>query len=163
MKSTTENNSDLVFKRWLADVREDRSLQYKYGERKNHIENLIAALVAEGVDQDDAQFLKRKVVDTLVTKEGMKGNGRHKGWKETAENDFDDAIQRAYVPALKKADLDYKASQTFKEDPNIVAWCKKKFGSNVHILTIKEVHTPGTALRFMFVNEFYNRNTGGRL
>ncbi len=163
MKSTTENDINAIFKRWAADVREDRSLQYKYGERRKHIENLVTAMVLENIPQDEAQMLKRRVIDILVTKEGMKGNGRHKGWKETAETDYDDAIQRAYVPALKKADADFKTSQTFKEDPNIVAWCKQKFGPNVSILTIKEVHTTGTMLRSMFVNEWHNRNTGGKL
>lgn len=156
-------SADLIFKRWVASVREDRLSQYQYGERKKHIDNLIGALFANGVPQDEAEFLKRKVVETLVTKEGMKGNGKYRGWKENAEADFDDAIQLAYVPEFQKEKKSYQMSKTFTEDPNIVKWCKDTFGADVDTFTLKEAHTIGNTLNIMFLNSFYKRNTGGRL
>jgi hypothetical protein len=168
MQSSNQNKptAEDIFKRWCASLHEDKSLQYKYGERRKHLERLIGGFKRNGIEQDDAQLMKRKVVEQLVSKKGMKESGRggeYSNWKENAENDFDDVIQLAYVPEYQTEDLHYKVSQTFKEDPNIVAWCKQKFGPNVSILTIKEVHTTGSMLRSMFVNEWHNRNTGGKL
>ena len=129
MDSSNEKKLDSgeVFDRWVADVREDRSARYTYQDRTRHLENLMGYLKMHDVSKDDAQFLKRKVVEILVTKEGMKNNGKHKGWKENTENDFDDLIQRTYVEGLRPTEIKaIRGSQGY--DPKIVTWCKSNYG-----------------------------------
>jgi hypothetical protein len=142
MESSKENklSAQEVLKKWTSDVRQDISSRYTYGNRKEHIENLMGYLKMHDVDKDDAQFLKNKVVEVLVTEEGRKGKGKHKGWKENVENDFDDAIQQAYVPGLSSEIKPIKTAQGY--DPRIYNWCKAKFGNHVGENIIKAAHQP---------------------
>lgn len=161
MSDSTGNKMDRegVFKFWLSVIRSDKALRYKYGERKKHIQNLISGLLDNDISQDDAEFLKRRVVEALVTKEGMSDKGEYKGWKKNAEEDFDDAIQQGYVGAKirKKKELE----SSFDEDPIVVRWCKDTFGNDVDLFTIKEAHTPFTVLRSNFLKSMV-KSAGGR-
>lgn len=163
MQSLNEKklDADEVFKRWLADVREDNHTRYTRSDRKRHLENLMGYLQMYNVPQDDAQFLKKKVVEALVTKEGMRGQGKYQNWRENTENDFDDLIQKTYVPAPSVKIEPLKAAQSY--DPLIVNWCKKKYGDHVGEEFIKAAHQPLHVLWCMCLNETFNRNTGGRL
>ena len=151
-----------IFKRWVADIRSDADGRYSYRNRTKHIELLIGYFKQHGVDQDSAQSLKRKVVEILVTPEGMRGKDKHKGWKENTENDFDDAIQMAYVPGVSTLKVEHlKGAHGF--DPNVVAWAKNKFGKNVDEEILKACHQPMNVYQLMFINDFFKRNTGGTL
>lgn len=163
MKSLNENklDADKVFSRWLAEVREDKSSQYSYGERKKHVQNLMGFLKHHDVSQNDAQMLKRKVVESLVTPDGLKGRDKYKGWKESVENDFDDAVQIAHVPALSASIEPLKNVQGY--DPMIIDWCKRKYGEDVGDEFIKAAHQPLHVIWCMCINECLNRNTGERL
>lgn len=163
MQSSNDiKTEDDAYNRWIADVREDIGSRYGYQDRKKHIEILMGYLKMYNISMDDAQFLKKRVVEALVTKEGMKGNGKHKGWKENTEADFDDAIQKAYVPGLEK--IDFKPLKNAQgHDPRIVQWAKKKFGEQIGEEIVVAAHQPMHALWMMFMNDHYNRDTGGIL
>lgn len=154
-------DSDEVFARWLADVRVDSSKRYTRAHRKEHLAALMGYLKMHDIPQDDAQFLKRKVVEALVTKEGMRGQGKYKNWKENTEEDFDDLIQHTYVPALSVKIEPVKSAQGY--DPVLVKWCKQRFGDSVGEELIKAAHQPLHMLWCMAINETFNRNTGGKL
>ena len=149
-----------IFTKWLSEVRENNLARYGRDDRKRHLSDLVNAMKLNGIPQDELYFLKKKVVLTLVTEEGLKGRGKHKGWKENTEADFEDEIQRVYVASYRAKEQSSKLVQTFSEDPNIIDWCRKTFGPNVDAFTIKEAHGPNTMLYFRFVDEYHNRNTG---
>jgi hypothetical protein len=158
--NVTKKTETDAFNRWIADVREDIGSRYGYEDRKKHIQILMGYLVEYGIAMDDAQFLKKRVVEALVTKEGMKGKGKHSGWKENTEADFDDAIQKTYVPGLKKAEfMVQKTAQGY--DPRKVKWAKEKFGDHVGEDIIIAVHQPLHLFWIMFMREYHKINTEG--
>ena len=164
MTSSNENKPDVfeVFNRWAADVRKDKLSQYKYGERKAHVQNLIGYLKQYDIDKDDAVMLKRKVVEVLVHEKGMAGKDKYKGWKENVETDFEDAISIAYTPGLEKTNFQpLRNAQGY--DPRIVKWAKQKFGDQIGEDIVQAAHQPMHALWMMFMNDHYNRDTGGIL
>lgn len=142
MESLTEKKLDEteVFNRWLADVREDKGSRYTYEDRKEHIQTLMGYLTKYEIAQDDAQFLKKRVVEALVHEEGRKGKGKYSGWKENVEADFDDAIQRTYIPGLSVDIKPVRGAQEY--DPRIVSWCKTRFGDHVGPDVVKAAHQP---------------------
>ena len=97
-KNTNNYNEDEIFRAWLALIRQSESSQYLYRDRKEHLEHLMEMLVAQGIDRLSASSLERKVIEGLVHSEGMKGQGRYKGWKENVKNDFEDAVVYPMIP-----------------------------------------------------------------
>lgn len=156
MSEKTNKTLDVheVVKRWLADIRSDQSSRYLYGKRKEHIELLMQYFIEYQIAQDDAEFVRKKVVESLVTSEGMKGKDRHKGWKENTENDFDDAIQLTYVKGV-----DYSSSPDYKQDPDIVAWAHEKFGNNIPARALKDCHSIGNVLYFSYIEDLRRKQT----
>lgn len=151
-----------VYNRWLAEVRLDRINRYTRANRKEHLAKLIASLQEYGIDQIEAQMLKRKVVEALVTEEGRKNKGKHKDWVKNTEEDFDDLIQVAYIPVLQRTITPLKSAE-HNNDPRIVTWCKTKYGEHVHEDILTAAHQAGHMLWCMCLNETFKRNTGGRL
>ncbi len=162
MENKKLDNHECV-KKWASELRADRSAQYLKSNRKVHLENLMEYFTVHEVSQDDAEFTKRSVVEILVTPTGMTGTkAEHKTWKTNTERDFDDAIQNTYVLGLK--DIAIKPLKTAQGyDPDIVGWIKGRFGNHVGPEMIKAAHQPGHTLWMMFMNEFFNRDTGGVL
>ena len=144
-----------VMKRWLADIRSDGSSRYLYNKRQEHIELLMQYFLEHGVEQIEAQVMKNKVVEYLVTPEGLKGKNNHKGWKENTENDFDDAVQRTYVPA--PSSIEFKRQKTAQGyDPRIVKWAKARWGDHVGDDIIIAAHQPLHLFWMMWMKDQYN-------
>ncbi len=147
---------------WIAVIRKDPDERYTFDKRKEHLETLMEYFTDNEIDKDSAQMMKRKAVEALVTKEGMKGKGKHNGWKENAEADFNDAIQLTYVlPNVSKKLKPLRNAQG--HDPRIVKWAKEKFGEQIGEDIVIAAHQPMHALWMMFMNDHYNRDTGGIL
>lgn len=159
MSSLNESKMDEndILKTWAAIARQDKGLQYKYGARKRHIEDLVGALVSHGVSLSDAEMLKRRVVEELVTKKGMSGGGDYKGWKENVERDFVDALHIAYFPDFKSS-APLKSAHSF--DPRIVQWAKAKYGANVGSEIIKAAHQPLHMFWCEWFAEYHNLKMG---
>lgn len=151
MKKLDENE---CLNLWIATVRRDKSSQYTYNQRQGHIDSLMVLLTENGVDQDSAMMLKRKVVETLVSVEGMRGKGKHNGWKENTENDFNDAIQLTYVqPNVRVEFRKIKTAQGY--DQTIVNWAKEKFGDHLGQDMINAAHQPLHTLWNMFMLDVF--------
>ncbi len=144
---------------WIAGVRQDKSTQYKYGKRKEHIGSLMEFFTSNDIDQDTAQMMKNRVVDLLVTQKGMSDKDQYKGWKKNAQEDYDDAIQLTYV--MPKIPTNTKSR--LGNDQLMIAWLKAKFGNNISEDLIQAAHVPMHSLRLMFINDNYKRDTGGVL
>ena len=118
--------------------------------------------VEHNIDRDEAQSSKKKVIAVLVHPNGMKvKDPRHKGWKENAEKDFDQAIIRTYVQAPPPRITSLRGAQEY--DPDIISWAKNKFGKDVDEEIIKACHQQMNVLQIMFMNEYGQRKTGGKL
>lgn len=148
---TRKFTADEILKAWLAKIRQDKTSQYLYRDRKEHLEHLMVMLTAQEVEMDDVIALKRHVVAGLVHAEGMKGQGRYKGWKENAETDFDDAVQIAYNSEL--INMTTSSKPDYKQDPEIVSWVTKKFGNNIPPSVLKDCHTIGHSLYFLYFED----------
>lgn len=142
---------------WIAMVRRDKSSQYTYNERQGHIDALMEMFLQNEVDEDSARMLKRKVVETLVSFEGMKGKGKHSGWKENTEKDYEDAIQLNYVMPHAKTSGFKRVKTAQGYDPNIMAWLKKNYGPDVREDFIVAAHQPMHYLWLKFISEHFNR------
>ena len=158
--SVTKLNENECLRLWAADLRSDKASQYLYDKRKEYIENLVELFLANDVNQESACSMKTKVIELLVTPEGMKGKGTHKSWKENAENDFDDVIQITYVKPNVKADFKrIKTAQGY--DPKIVAWIKGKYGDHVGQDMINAAHQPLHTLWIMFMQDTFPKQLRG--
>ena len=146
---------------WLADLRQDISSQYLFDERKEHISDLMLLFTTNNIAQDDAQMMKNKVVEALVTKDGMRGNGKYKNWKQNAENDFDDAIQLTYVKPHVKTITSLKTAQGY--DPRIVKWAKDKYGAHVGDEFIKAAHQPLHLFWIEWMTDYHKLDFGGKV
>lgn len=150
-----KGDADAVFNRWLADIRADRKRLYLYSERRKHIDLLMGYLKENEVEMDDAVFLKNKVVDVLVHEEGQKGKDRYKDWKKNTQEDFDDGIQLTYVQGLGGS----LGSLSYKQDPEIVAWAHERFGTRLSAAALKDCHSIGNTLYFLYMEDFRRKQT----
>jgi hypothetical protein len=150
-------DADECVKKWASDIRVDRSIQYLKSTRKSHLDDLMKYFIFNDVPQDDAEFTKNAVVKILVSPTGMTGSKKeHRTWKGNTEQDFDDAIQKFYVPGL--VDTGFKKIETAQGyDPNIMAWIKKKYGEGVRKDFITACHQPGHQFWLMFIKDHFNR------
>ena len=120
---------------WHKDLRDNQEDRYKYKDREEHIEKLIKMFVIAKVEYDEAAAQKRKVQEILVTKEGMKGKGKYKGWADNVAKDFDLMLDQYYVNVdisnVKPLEDREKAPEwMFASDPDdrIKNWVTKKYG-----------------------------------
>ena len=155
-KKEPKLSPDQAVNRWGAGIRDDRSSQYLYRDRKEHLELLMTYFIDNDISMEDADtsYIKRKVVETLVHSEGMKDKGKYKDWKKNVETEFDDWIQITYVP---ESTIKLASKPDYKQDEDIVHWAKSKFGSDIPPQILKECHTIGHSLYNLFVDEFYDR------
>ena len=88
---------DDLLNSWKADLQEEGTLKYIYQNRKNYLEDLVMLFRKFDIDFEDAKMAKRKVQEVLITKEGMKGKGKHTGWSKSVEDDFKVILSKYYV------------------------------------------------------------------
>jgi len=151
-----------IFLKWKTVVqREVGKAIYLHKERLEHLEYLCELYRKHKIDYDDAMFLKRKFIEFVVTPEGMKGNGKHKNWKTTAEENYVGTLNEYYsdefetqeftAPSSKKTGYgegDYMPKMSIISD-----WTKQKFGKNWSESICLEAHKIGSVLNNMFQKE----------
>ena len=168
MSNKKEMNPDDLFLLWKKQVKEIGKSRYTSAERKEQIDLLCELFYKHNIDLDEAKLYKRKVVELLVTKDGMKGNGKYKGWKENTEEDFDATLISWYqgefevindttkIKELKKEQsIGYGNNGHIERHRIIVAWTKHKFGDNWSESICLEAHRVGSQLWVMFEKEVF--------
>lgn len=160
--------ADDVFRMWKVETKELGANKYAATERVELIDMLCELLRKYGIDIDDARFLKKKVIEVLVTKEGMKGSGKYKGWKETTENEFLDNLLVYYVDDFEivnsteqiknsKSRNQYYGEIGYMDRTQlIVEWTKFMFKKKWTESICLEAHKIGSSLWLLFEKEVMN-------
>lgn len=157
--STNKYSSDDIFNKWQGElVRENPTEKYKYSERKDYIQDLADLFKAGGVEFDEAKMYRTQVLNALTTREGRKGVGRYKGWKENVLSDFDQIMADTYVEIdLEKnvdSDGNLKVSAvTIEIDELISEWVMKKYGGNKYIM--QKAHDPSSLVFIEFIKDTF--------
>lgn len=150
-----------VFSMWKTVVQKEVGKAiYLHNQRLEHLEELCEMYREYKVDYDDAMMLKRKFIEFVVTPEGMKGNGKHKNWKITAEENYVGMLNTAYSDEFEKEDIASISSRSKYGEADympkmslIVDWSKQKFGKNWSESLCLEAHKVGSIINNMFQKE----------
>lgn len=154
-----------VFVAWKTEVEKDiGKARYSATERLEQLDTLCEFFVESKIPFDDAMDFKRDFVDFVVTREGMKGNGQYKGWKEKAAENYEGLMVRWYAGEFKSVDttrVNPNIKHTYKYGigsymhrmPAIVAWSKYRFGSKWTERICLEAHKIGSSLNLLYQKE----------
>jgi len=167
-------SADQVFTQWKTFCEKDvGKVRYTSEERLEQLDFLCEMFVKFGVPFDDAMDYKRKFVEFMVTREGMKGNGKHKGWKEKAGENFEGILLGFYDGTFKVVNdvgaisiknevktekQEYGHSDYMIRMPIIIAWSKNKFGESWSESICLEAHKIASSLNSIFVREVIDSN-----
>lgn len=167
--SERKMSSDECYIYWKSLAKEVGKVRYTSIERIEQLDVLCELFRKHGVDYDDAKSYKRKVVEFMVTKEGMKGNGRHKGWKEATEEDFVGILTGYYngefevvndttaTKQTKTRKVEYYGGIDYMDrTPLMVAWTKHRYKKNWTESICLEAHKIGSPLWQAFDKEVIN-------
>lgn len=163
-------NADEVFLYWKSLAKIVGKVRYTSTERQEQLDVLCELFKKHDTDFDEAKSYKKKIIEFMVTKEGMKGNGKHKGWKEATEEDFIGILTGWYSGDFtvvndtteikrnmdKKNDEDYGTLDYTFRTPLIVAWTKHKFKHRWTESICLEAHKVGGPLWQLFDKEVMN-------
>ena len=164
MSDTFNMTPEDIFLLWKTEARDIGKAKYTSVERIEQLDILANMFFERGIDIEEARMFKRKVVEFLVTKEGMKGNGRYKGWKERAEEDFLASLLVYYkknaevvndttnLKVTRKVEF-YGGAEYMERTPLLVAWSKHKFKTLWSEAICLETHKVGSALWIQFQKE----------
>lgn len=161
-----------VFTMWKTEVEKDiGKARYTSTERLEQLDALCEYFVKFGVDFDDALGYKKDFTEFVVTKEGMKGNGKYKGWKEKASENYEGLLTSWYNGEFKVVNdignitvkenvsaASYGSNSYMIRIPLIVAWSKEYFGSEWSEGVCLECHKINGPLTTMFEQEVLESN-----
>lgn len=150
-----------VFLMWKTVVEKEVGKEiYTHNSRLEHLEELCEMYREYGVDYDDAIMQKKRFIEFVVTPEGMKGNGKHKNWKSTAEENYIGLVNTFYSDMFQKEDISHINNKTQYGEGDymprmniIVDWTKHKFGKNWSESLCLEAHKIGSMLNNTFQKE----------
>jgi len=156
-----------IFVAWKQNCQTDfGKTRFSSVTRKEVIDILVNMLADMSIDYDEAKNLKNQVIKTLITKDGLTGTGKYKGWKQAVEEDFIAILYEAYNSRnLSIKPLSDKGVQNTlpgsQKQPEIQfhelidIWGRGKFQDawrgEIRVLA----NTPHTSLYHMFLDEFF--------
>ena len=165
-KMSNSFSSEELFNVWFDKVTKEYQFgRFLFNNRAEILEVLLESFRDNNISVDEARVYKNRVISTLVTKEGSKGQGKYKGWKETVSKDFDVMLVEMYEsvikPELKEETKQDSSQSTLMEmikkpipkQPLIDIWGKVAFGNMWNEQMSNEAHTFGTALFNTFFND----------
>jgi len=158
---TKQFSAEDVFSMWKTEVQKEVGKAiYLHNQRLEHLQGLCEMYREFKVDYDDAMFLKRKFIEFVVTPEGMKGNGKHKNWKITAEENYIGVLNSYYTEDFERQEVtdpfskDKYGEGDYMPKMNIIVdWSKNKFGKNWSESLCLEAHKIGCIINYMFQKE----------
>lgn len=146
--------AQLIFAKWSKETADEGVNRFLYKGRTERLEMLVEELKQANVSLEDALSLKRKVPNSLVTKEGKKGSGKHKGWVQSVEEEYEGIVASIYEDQLVVAGE--KKSTVTKMLPKsslITSYCKYKYSDFYTEEIEKSVRTFGTLENTLFMEE----------
>jgi len=159
-----EINSQDLFDKWQAYLRDEGTSRYMNNVRMDHLNVLVEMFFNGNVDHDEVKSFKKKVLLALTHEEGRKGNGKYKGWKEWVETDFDSCVANWYVKAPEAKDEDnkitkgktYTVEDLLPDDPDIRKWLIDKYGDKCTEALIQDAHTIGNMLNIQYLSDRFD-------
>lgn len=161
--------AEQVFSSWKTWVEKELGkARYTKQERLEQLDTLCAMFKDSRIEYEDALMLKKDFVDFVVTREGKKGKGNHKGWKENAAENFEGILFGYYSGQYKtlseiesgekkkkiKKNVDaYDQPGYLPRTPLLVAWTKHKFKDRWSEAICLEAHKIGGAVNILFQKE----------
>lgn len=130
--------ADEVFDQWQKWAKGDHGTNRFLAKKRDELLTaLFDAFLENDIDVDEARFYRKDINEILVTKEGKKGKGAHKGWNENVESDFNAMLANRYgdgigngVGRTKTAHTveDYGNHPYMPHNPVMTAWAQDRFG-----------------------------------
>jgi len=164
MSEKIQYSAEDTFVMWKHEMKEIGKARYTARERVEGLQLLAEMFFKHGVELEESKFFKKRVTEFLVTKEGMKGNGKYKFWKERTEEDF---LASLLVQYQDKAEIvnettnkkvvrkieHYDGADYMDRTPLMVAWTKYKFKDNWTEALCLDAHKVGSSLWLLFDKE----------
>lgn len=120
-----------VFNHWKSWVSDNyQTSRFLRDSRDEIISELFTMLTEAGVDHEDARNYKSEVIKFLVTREGSKGTGKYKGWKENVEMAFDSIFVETFIEKQPIKEVIQPPKEVIEQDPIIKLWGIERFGVN---------------------------------
>jgi hypothetical protein len=163
---------------WAQEMKNIGTHKFNYNIRGEYLCNLVDILIEGGVNYNTAITLTNKIPDSLVTKEGKKGMGKHGNWVENVKNEYRAMILESYQSKklpINVEDADnaglavvgprevitetviieptYGDSQHLKQRAIITAWAKHRFDYFYNSQLDLLAHRIGHELNVMFQKE----------
>lgn len=165
MSDQKEYAIDDIFNKWVGLLRTDLAdIRYLHRERPEILEELFSMFKSSNISFEDAKYYRNKAVIALTTEEGRKGTGKYRGWKQTAEVDYDTILASFYVDIeileetnimSKKSERSVISKDYYPDSEIITEWAKDKWGQNWTPSLNKECHLMGGSINISFQEEVF--------
>lgn len=158
-----KSDGESVLASWELHCKNDFGTARFSAKTRREVIDILAEMLAEvPIDYEEAKNLKKEVIRILITKEGLKGTGKYKGWKEATETDFLASLYDIYNAKnlFTKAENQAQKNTAIKAHPLIDIWGKKKFGDAWGMNLIILANTPDSSLHNQFLNDMFG--SGGK-
>ena len=156
-----QEKSNLLYQEWAKEAKDIGTNRFLASHRIQLVEDLISRFHSHSIPIDDVMIFKRKIKDILITQEGMKGNGKHKGWKDCLENEFEAIVSSAYLKAPTAEHYSvvrnkYNSGNIIPRNKTITRWSRDKFSTYWNESINLLCHTVGHELNNEFCKEILN-------
>ena len=132
-------------------------------ERAEMLEELVTLLYEQGIDYDEASWLKKEIRKFLVTRKGSKDSGKYRGWGDNVEKEYigcltnfykeDTKVRNSSKVEISKTTEHYDSARYMPRLDVIVAWTKHIYQNQWTEAKCLEAHKIGGALNLLFQKE----------
>jgi len=170
----TDSESNVIFSYWKNNIQKEYGkAKFQKMIRKEILRELFDLFRKSNIDKVEARYFKTNVIKFLVTLEGSKGTGKHKGWKENVSGDYDMLMLEYYplnqennrenhvIPNIPDQKLSYNVvkkptygdREHMPKNDILVAWTKQKFLNDWTESLSLEAHRIKSQLQTEFKNQ----------
>jgi hypothetical protein len=152
-------DSDIIYLRWLKEVKEEGINRFLRNNRKDLLEPLALSFLQNNIPFDEARRYSNEIKKVLVTLKGQKGSGKYKGWAENVVNDYLVLLSEIYEKEQSFSSNENKNNELVKIDfnPLFESFLLKEL-KEVTKNNIESEHNIESYLFKIFFNEVFNSN-----
>lgn len=148
-----------IINHWKVEVAKNYgSSRFTSSARLDILNMLFESLINNNINLEDASFLKREVDKFLVTDEGRKGKGRHKGWGDNVEMEFDNLLVEYYQNNSPIPKREYGTYPILDKHELITQWAIDKFGEMWNDELNLQAHTHGHRFNLEFQKDTFDKH-----
>jgi hypothetical protein len=145
------DKKDIILLNWINEIKESGVERFLSKGRVEKLTDLAQTLFEAKVSYDDCQIIKKKIVKTLVTKEGAKNSGKYKGWMRNVEQEFETCLFKIYGDTLLEI---VGGSGLLAKSSVITNWCKEHYGEFFTEAVEIQARTYGTTIHLNMIRDF---------